>query len=312
VFRAMLRRAILRPLRRPAGAALATVLRGSDRRLGLALCYHRVGDPQGLAGWALVPALGTRLFAAQLRHLRARYRLVRASELAEAVATRRRGERFPVAVTFDDDLAAHRATARLLQQLDVPATFCLGGGGRTFFWEALQAALDNGMALDDPLLPRVEDPTPHRLAEAIRAEPPEQREALTAALLERAPPPDPALDEDGVRALAAAGFEIGFHTRDHEALDGLDGAALARALVDGRERLEELAGAPLRTIAYPFGIADARIADAARAAGYGAGFTLDARPVAAAGDPLLMGRFQPSFASAGHTATQLSRGLLRA
>jgi hypothetical protein len=27
---------------------------------------------------------------------------------------------------------------------------------------------------------------------------------------------------------------------------------------------------------------------------------------------MLMGRFQPSFASAGHTATELSRGVLRA
>lgn len=301
-----------RHARRPAGAALATALRASDGRVGLALCYHRVGDPQGQAGWALVPALGTRLFADQLRHVRARYRLVRAGELAEAIATRRRGQRFPLAVTFDDDLAAHGETARLLRHLDAPATFFLGGNPGPFFWQALQAALDAGLAPDDPLLPRVENPTPHRLAEAIRARPRDEREALTAALLERGARPEAGLREDGVRALAAAGFEIGFHTRDHEALDRLADDALDRALTDGRERLEELAGAPLRTIAYPFGIADARIARAARAAGYDAGFTLDARPVTAAGDPMLMGRFQPSFASAGHTATELSRGVLRA
>jgi peptidoglycan/xylan/chitin deacetylase (PgdA/CDA1 family) len=298
--------------RRPAGAALATVLRGSDARAGLALCYHRVGDPQGRAGWALVPALGTRLFADQLRHVRARYRLVRAGELAEAVATRRRGRRFPLAVTFDDDLAVHAGeTARLLRHLGVPATFFLGGHPGPFFWQALQAALDAGLPVDDPLLPRVDDPTPHRLAEAIRMRPADEREALTAALLERARP-EPGLGEEGVRALVADGFEIGFHTRDHEALDRLDDVALQRALTDGRERLEQIAGARLRTIAYPFGIADARIADAARAAGYEAGFTLEARAVLAGGDPLLMGRFQPSFATAGHTATELGRGLARA
>jgi peptidoglycan/xylan/chitin deacetylase (PgdA/CDA1 family) len=304
--------------RRPAGAALATALRAAGGKVGLALCYHRVGDPQGRAGWALVPALGTRLFADQLRHVRARYRLVRAGELAEAVATRRRGQRFPLAVTFDDDLAVHAGeTARLLRQLGVPATFFLGGGAldgpRPFFWEALQAALEAGMPADDPLLPRVAAPTPHRLAEAIRVRPPGEREALTGALLERAGGvPEPGLREDGVRALAAAGFEIGFHTRDHEALDRLGDAELRQALTDGRERLEALAGAPLRAIAYPFGVADERVAHAARAAGYDAGFTLDARAVTAAGDPLLMGRFQPSFASAGHTATELSRGVLRA
>jgi peptidoglycan/xylan/chitin deacetylase (PgdA/CDA1 family) len=296
--------------RRPAGAALATVLRASDRRLGLALCYHRVGDPQGRAGWALVPALGTRLFAEQLRLVRARYRLVRASELAEAVATRRRGQRFPLAVTFDDDLAAHTTAARLLRHLGVPATFFLGGSPGPFFWQALQAALDAGMAVDDPLLPRVSNPTPHRLAEAIRARPRDERAALTGALLERARP-EPGLDEDGIRALVAGGFEIGFHTRDHEALDRLDDDALQVALTEGRERVEEIAGARLRTIAYPFGIADARIAGASRAAGYDAGFTLEARAVAATGDPLLMGRFQPSFATAGHTATELVRGLMR-
>jgi peptidoglycan/xylan/chitin deacetylase (PgdA/CDA1 family) len=244
-------------LRRFQRLVVAVVRAAADGRVGLALCYHRVGDPQGRAGWALVPALGTRLFADQLRHVRARYRLVRAGELAEAIATRRREQRFPLAVTFDDDLAVHAGeTARLLRHLDLPATFFLGGNPGPFFWQALQAALDAGMPADDPLLPRAENPTPHRLAEVIRARPRDERDALTAALLERGRP-EPGLREDGVRALAAGGFEIGFHTRDHEALDRLDDDALRRAVTEGRERLEELAGASLRTIAYPFGIADA-------------------------------------------------------
>jgi hypothetical protein len=115
-------------LRRFQRLVVAVVRAAADGRVGLALCYHRVGDPQGRAGWALVPALGTRLFADQLRHVRARYRLVRAGELAEAIATRRREQRFPLAVTFDDDLAVHAGeTARLLRHLDLPATFFLGG-----------------------------------------------------------------------------------------------------------------------------------------------------------------------------------------
>ena len=74
---------------------------------GAALCYHRVGNPQGRQGYELVPALGSRLFAEQLRLVRDRFTLVTASELPEAVATRRRGAPFPLAVTFDDDLAGH-------------------------------------------------------------------------------------------------------------------------------------------------------------------------------------------------------------
>ena len=317
-----LRERVARCARRPAAGALTVALRASDRRLGLALCYHAVGEPCGRAGWALVPSLGTRMFAAQLRHLRARYRLVAASELAEAIATRRRGERFPLAITFDDDLELHAdETARILRGLGVPATFYLGGatldGARPYFWQALQAALDAGMSPADPLLPRVPDPGgrggAHRLAAAIRELEREERDALCALLIERAGgPPEAGLRAAEVRGLVDAGFEIGFHTRDHELLGRLDDEALRRALRDGRSQLEAVTGAPLRTIAYPFGIADGRVADAARAAGFEAGFTLDARPVSEAGDPLLMGRYEPSFATAGHTATNLARGLAAA
>ncbi|HWM12325.1 MAG TPA: polysaccharide deacetylase family protein, partial [Solirubrobacteraceae bacterium] len=270
---ARIRERLARPARRPGATALAVALRGTDRQLGLALCFHSVGDPQGRAGWALVPALGTRLFAAQVRHLRARYRLVLARELPEAVATRRRGDRFPLAITFDDDLAAHEDTARLLRSLRVPATFFLGGatldGPRPYFWQVLQAALDAGLSPADPLLPRARDPHgpggTHRIAAAIRELGPDEREALTATLAARAPErQEPGLREEAVRELARAGFEIGFHTRDHDALDRLDDQALARALRDGREQLEAVVRAPLRTVAYPFGLADERVAGAAR------------------------------------------------
>jgi peptidoglycan/xylan/chitin deacetylase (PgdA/CDA1 family) len=320
--RPALREQVARRVRRPAAAALAVALRASGGRLGLALCYHAVGDPQGRAGWALVPPLGTRAFTQQLRHLRARYRLVLARDLAEATAGRRRGERFPLAITFDDDLAGHAGgTARTLRRLGVPATFFLGGAtlerARPYFWQALQAALDAGMSPADPLLPRVPDPGghggAHRLAAAIRAFDHDERDALCEVLVERAGgPPEPGLRAHAVRELAAAGFEIGFHTRDHEALDRLDDDALRRALRDGRERLEAASGQRLRTIAYPFGLADERVAHAARAAGFEAGFTLAAQPVGTAGDPLLMGRYEPSFASPGHTATELARGLAAA
>ena len=286
---------------------------------GAALCYHRVGDPQGRPGFELVPALGTRAFVRQLRLLRAHFRLVRAGELREAVAARRRASAIPLAVTFDDDLACHVRTAELLSAERVPATFFLGGtslaGPRTFFWDALQAALDAGLAPDDPVLPRVPDPRGpggvHRLADAIRGLEKPVRDQLTAALLERADgvPRDPGLRAAAVERLARSGFELGFHTRDHESLDLLGDGELTAALRTGRSELEDIAGRSLRTIAYPFGRADVRVAAAARAAGFAAGFTLAARPVSIADDPLLLGRFQPSFTSAAHTAVELGRRL---
>jgi peptidoglycan/xylan/chitin deacetylase (PgdA/CDA1 family) len=310
-----------RALREPSAVALVRALRRSPLRAGLALCYHRIGDPQGRAGYELVPALGTRLFAAQVRHLAAQYRLVRAAELPEAAATRPRGGRLPLAITFDDDLAAHAGAAAALRAHGAPATFFLGGatlhGPRAYWWQVLQRALDRGVALEDPALPRVPDIAgrggAQRLGAAVRALPVDEREALAARLLDRigGEPPETGLRGPAVRELVAAGFEIGFHTRDHEALDGLAVPALAAALRDGRGELEAICGAPLQSVAYPFGAASAAVADAARAAGFRTGWTLAAVPVVAGDDPLLLGRFQPSFASAGHTAIELARGLAR-
>ena len=310
-----------RALREPTARGLVRALRRTRLRAGVALCYHRVGDPQGRAGYELVPALGAQLFAAQLAHLAAAYRLVRASELPEAAATRRPGARLPLAITFDDDLASHADAAAALRARGATATFFLCGATlrapRAYWWQVLQRALDRGVALDEPGLPRVADPAgrggAHRLADAVRALPADERADLEARLLTRVgdAPPEPGLREPAVRALAAGGFEIGFHTRDHEDLALLEATARAAALRDGRAELEEVCGAPLRGIAYPFGAASADVADAARAAGFETGWTLDPAPVRAGADPLLLGRFQPSFASAGHTASELARSLAR-
>ena len=57
-----------------------------------------------------MPALEIELVTAHLSHVLARYRLVLASELLQATVSRRRGDRFPVAITFDDDDRAHVST----------------------------------------------------------------------------------------------------------------------------------------------------------------------------------------------------------
>jgi hypothetical protein len=60
---------------------------------------------------------------------------------------------------------------------------------------------------------------------------------------------------------------------------------------DGREELSDAAGAPLRAIAYPHGRGDARVANAARRAGFEVGFTGMRRLAATpASDPLLLSR----------------------
>jgi peptidoglycan/xylan/chitin deacetylase (PgdA/CDA1 family) len=216
---------------------------------------------------------------------------------------RRRGRPIPIAVTFDDDLASHlEVAAPLLRRLACPATFFLTGAGldgaHGFWWQRLQAAADRGL-----------DPRPALRAASLRAGT-EQSLAGLAAEVEQAPaavradaadalsqligedPPAYCLTRTQVRELARAGFEIGFHTRDHRPLPELTDDELARALVDGRAALEEATGRRLRVLAYPHGSADERAAAAARSAGYTDGFGGPDRSITARADRLLLGRME--------------------
>ena len=113
-------------------------------------------------------------------------------------------------------------------------------------------------------------------------------------------------------ALADAGLEVGFHTLRHERLPALGDAALEAALSDGREALGRAAGTEIATISYPHGKADARVAAAARAAGYEAGFTGVPAAVTPASDPLLLPRVDVLNTTLEDFARQLVGALERA
>jgi peptidoglycan/xylan/chitin deacetylase (PgdA/CDA1 family) len=298
-------------------AALARLARWSGRRAGVALVYHRVAAATGDAARELMPAHGAGLVEAQLRHLAACYRVVPASELPAAVAARRRGQRFPVAITFDDDLRSHRDYALpLLARRGLPATFFLSGASlgapNAFWWERLQRAVDAELPVG-ALLPVAGPPAVHDLAATMRRMPPDERDVVAEELRARLGPDpgDAGLREEHVRELVAAGFEIGAHTLRHHYLPQLGDAALGTALVEGRDRLAAIAGREIRTIAYPHGGADRRVAAAARRAGYTAGFATHPEVVLPGDDPLLRGRLEPSLRSATRFAARLLLVLAR-
>ena len=316
----------VRLLGRPIGRLVALLLRLSARPVGVALMYHAVAERGGDPDRELVPPHSRALFEAQLRHLRGAYRLVPASRLLDEVAHRRRGQRIPVAITFDDDLACHRAVSvPVLERLGVPATFFLSGasldGPYSFWWERLQRAVaknDGAVpALDGVAPARLERADPsgiHATAAAVQGLAPERRDAVAEGLLAVAGP-DPAdagMRADDVRALAAAGCEVSFHTRRHHALTGLDDDALAQAMREGRDTLADISGQPVEVISYPHGRADARVADAAAGAGYRIGFTNRFGKVTTGDHPLLLARVEPSFLSAGHLALRLANTMVRA
>ena len=305
----------------PLAWVVERLLRLSSRQIGVALIYHSVDATQGDLEHELVPPHGSRLFAAQVRHLRRRYNVVDAERLLASVAKRRRGERFPVAITFDDDLACHPdVVVPILAGENVTATFFLTGssleGPFAFWWERLQRAVDAG--LDAPELPGgASGSRPsrsiHDLGRDFERLSPEDRDRISAALAEQLGP-DPAetgLRVDGVRTLVAARMKVGFHTLRHDPLPMLDDDALALAMTAGRANLEAVAEQRLTVIAYPHGHVDSRVAAAARAAGFEWGYTTRLEPVRPASNPLLLGRLSPSYRSTGHFALQLVRFLAR-
>lgn len=70
-----------------------------------------------------------------------------------------------------------------------------------------------------------------------------------------------------VRRMIAEGHEVALHGRDHRRLTDLDGPALDHHLRDGRDRLEQVAGTPVRWLRPPFGAQTVRTYRAIRRAG---------------------------------------------
>ena len=82
------------------------------------------------------------------------------------------------------------------------------------------------------------------------------------------------MDWDEIRALAERGWEIGAHSRTHPRLTQLEDGPLQAELVGSRMAVETELGRPCPSIAYPYGDVDARVAQAAEAAGFATGAAL--------------------------------------
>ena len=68
-------------------------------------------------------------------------------------------------------------------------------------------------------------------------------------------------------SLVERGWEVGSHTASHPLLTRVDDATLRDELVRSRAAIEDHLGT-CTSVAYPYGQADARVAEAARTAGY--------------------------------------------
>jgi peptidoglycan/xylan/chitin deacetylase (PgdA/CDA1 family) len=294
-----------------------TSTRRSRAIRGAAIVFHEVAPIAGDHELEIDPPVGVANLDAAVGHLTRSYALVRAAELPSAARERRPGEPLPVAVTFDDDLPSHHDHALpVLQRHGAVATAFVCAAPSAFWWQLLQIAVDT-RAIRAEGLPHVHtDLVAHalrrrrgaigRLAKAIEDLDAAQRRSVTAALRDAVPQQPAVLGKDGVSKLAAAGWEIGFHTSCHDLLTTLDDDALREAL---RCEPEALHGVRPRTLAYPHGKATAREAEAAREAGYVAAYTGRAEALTDQTDVHLIGRLQPSTSTLGSFALSLARAL---
>ena len=74
-----------------------------------------------------------------------------------------------------------------------------------------------------------------------------------------------------LRSLAAAGHEIGGHSRDHRDLATLDGDALRTQICDDRENFLDMGVGPISSFAYPYGSYDAEVIAMLAECGYTSG-----------------------------------------
>lgn len=110
-----------------------------------------------------------------------------------------------------------------------------------------------------------------------------------------------------VRELAEAGIEIGGHTHSHPELDQLSASSLGDELQASKDLLEQVAGRPVSTFAYPFGYSSHQVRAAVAANGYryaaAVGNACTSRPA----DPLALPRLTIRRATSKRTFERIAR-----
>jgi peptidoglycan/xylan/chitin deacetylase (PgdA/CDA1 family) len=256
------------------------------------LIYHRVlarPDP-------LLPSLpDVRLFERQMGLLRRCFTVLPLGEAARGLQDGSLPAR-AACITFDDGYADNAELALpVLRRHGLSATFFIASGyldgGRMWNDDVIAhvrragaGTLEQRRQALDCLLQRYKYlPFEHRLAEVARLAPPRDGELM--------------MRSEQVRALAAAGMEIGAHTHRHPILATLPDDAAHAEIAEGKAALEAIVQAPVTLFAYPNGKPGVdytrRHVDMVRALGFAAAVSTTAGAAYAGSDPLQLPRFTP-------------------
>jgi peptidoglycan/xylan/chitin deacetylase (PgdA/CDA1 family) len=222
-------------------------------------------------------------------------------------------------ITFDDGYADnHDVALPVLQRHGLPATFFIAtnflDGGR--MWndtvvESVRRCQADRVELSGLSLPLEGaalltgwDQRRHwasKLLGVTKYLPPAERLDAVSRIAQRfgaTLPDDLMMSTAQLRAMAAAGMQIGAHTMSHPILATLDDAAAAREITLGKSRLEALLDQPVTLFAYPNGRPRTDYLPRDVALVRGAGFAAAVSTAAGAagpgpGDPFQLPRFTP-------------------
>lgn len=265
---------------------LLRLLRRRARSGLTVLMYHRVqpdANVQAVPLSELVVPLSTFIEHIRLLSTIADVRTLQGSLTAQRCATP--PARPSIAITFDDgyaDNAEHAAP--VLERFGVRGTFFITTGfvrGSVKMWYDVAAAawLQSAARCRELLRAQsgaqLESEDVRRWTTTLKQIGASARDQIVARLATEfdASPTDRAMTPAQVTELAARGHEIGSHTVSHPMLTEVATERLAAELSESKAWLDTLAGRPVMGIAYPNGAWDARVTNAAAAAGYLYGVT---------------------------------------
>jgi len=290
--------------------------RAAGGRRVLVFGYHRVcRDFELERARCIESTLVSRdTFAAHVAWLAERFELATVARAVEVLAGRGGRGRDLAVVTFDDGYREVLENALpVLREHGAPATLFLSSGiaGRGHFPHDRLLALVEAWRGSGALRLRSSELARDALADAgapfgatrawvaalIRRRTPADldriREDLERACGEAVPRPPTsarALDWEGVRELAMAGWEIGAHTQGHWVLAHLDESEMERDLRACRETIEREVHRPVRHFAYCNGYYNDALRNALRRTGFASATTTEDRLNREGDDPYRIAR----------------------
>ena len=251
--------------------------------------FHRVLSPEERAEYPLGELVVTPDELSQIcESLAARFTCTTLADAHQRWLSGENPERPLLAVTFDDGQLDNRTRALpVLAKHGIRASFFIvssaAENGASLWHDRIAFALPRAAARDSgaarallaELAPDAERSDAARILELAKARLPsaDDRERWIARLEACAGGPwrpawDGMLRWDDLRAMHAAGHEIGSHSHSHPLLPTCSDAELERELALSKTGLERAVGTSVTSFCYPNGDSDARVEAAARRAGY--------------------------------------------